>query len=79
MTDNLKSLIEAWCRSMYGRCISADHVAESGTRAISLCMMTGEAAGIAAAIAIENNVEPKNIPIDILQERLREGNRRIPE
>lgn len=62
-----------------GRCISADHVAESGTRAISLCMMTGEAAGIAAAIAIENNVEPKNIPIDILQERLREGNRRIPE
>lgn len=62
-----------------GRCISADHVAESGVRAISLCTMTGEAAGMAAAISIENKVEPKDVPLDLLKKHLREGNRRIPE
>lgn len=61
---NVKNLLVA------GRCISADHVAESGTRAISLCTMTGQAAGNAAALAVENGVAPEEIQIDKLQRRL---------
>lgn len=62
-----------------GRCISADHVAESGTRAISLCMMTGQAAGAAAGIAIEEQVKTADISIRKLQQVLRDGQLFIPE
>ena len=53
-----------------GRCISADHVAESGTRAISLCMMTGQAAGTAAALAVRDGLSPEKIKIRELQHLL---------
>lgn len=62
-----------------GRCISADHVAESGTRAISLCMMTGEAAGAAAALALRTGKKPGDICVRELQKLLRAQNIRIPE
>lgn len=62
-----------------GRCISADHVAESGTRAISLCMMTGEAAGAAAALALKTGKKPKDICVRQLQNMLRAQNIQIPE
>lgn len=62
-----------------GRCISADHVAESGTRAISLCMMTGQAAGAAAALSIRDHVAPKNINVEELQNILREQGISIPK
>lgn len=61
-----------------GRCISADHVAESGVRAISLCMMTGQAAGTAAAMAIESGVRPADVEITGLQRRLREQGLELP-
>lgn len=61
-----------------GRCISADHVAESGTRAISLCMMTGEAAGAAAALAVNGGCRPKDISVSQLQDILRKQNIRLP-
>ena len=61
-----------------GRCISADHVAESGTRAISLCMMTGEAAGAAAALALQTGKKPGHICVKQLQRMLREQNIHIP-
>lgn len=60
-----------------GRCISADHVAESGVRAISLCMMTGEAAGTAAALAVRDHVNPASVSVKELQELLRQ-NRNLP-
>lgn len=61
-----------------GRCISADHVAESGTRAISLCMMTGQAAGTAAALAIETGLKPEKVDIAELQRRLRKQGIELP-
>jgi Dehydrogenases (flavoproteins) len=53
-----------------GRCISCDHVAQSGIRAISACMQTGEAAGAAAGIAIESNLAVGDIDVSKLQEVL---------
>lgn len=61
-----------------GRCISADHVAESGVRAISLCMMTGEAAGAAAALAVRDGVTPGEISVKELQTILKQQNRTLP-
>jgi hypothetical protein len=50
-----------------GRCISADHVAEATTRAISACMLTGQAAGAAASLANRDGVAPKDVRIPELQ------------
>ena len=67
-----RSLIPVNVRNLIvsGRCISADHVAESGTRAISLCMMTGQAAGTAAALAVKEGVSPEQIEVRRLQKLL---------
>ena len=50
-----------------GRCISAGHVAESGVRAISLCTMTGQAAGTAAGLALRDRTAPAGIHVPELQ------------
>ncbi|MBH1940112.1 FAD-dependent oxidoreductase [Mobilitalea sibirica] len=54
-----------------GRCISADHVAESSIRGISCCMLTGQAAGAAAGLANKSKVAPKDIDVKELQAVLR--------
>jgi len=53
-----------------GRCISTEHIAEASIRAISACMATGEAAGTAAALAINNRTSPRKVDISLLRERL---------
>ena len=62
-----------------GRCISSDHVAQSGIRAISACMLTGEAAGAAAAIALADQVAPASVAIGKLQKTLFEQGVTLPE
>ncbi|MDL2319459.1 FAD-dependent oxidoreductase, partial [Eubacteriales bacterium OttesenSCG-928-A19] len=54
-----------------GRAISCDHVAQSGIRAISACMQTGEAAGAAAGLAQKACVRPGDVDIGALQDTLR--------
>ncbi len=54
-----------------GRCISVDHRVHNATKEIPPCMATGEAAGIAAALAVSQNVPVKQLPISDLQRRLR--------
>ena len=54
-----------------GRCISADHVAHGRSRNVPACMATGQAAGIAAAVALEGNTTVRHVAIDVVQARLR--------
>ena len=44
-----------------GRCLGADFVAQSSVRIQSTCRATGEAAGIAAAMAVSRNVQARDI------------------
>ena len=61
-----------------GRCISAGHVAESGARAISLCAMTGQAAGVAAALSVRDRCAPADVPVEELRSRLRQSGFTLP-
>ncbi len=62
--DGLKNLLVA------GRCISADYIAQGCTRSQAACMMTGQATGTAAALAVRAGVEPRAISIAELQATL---------
>ncbi len=62
-----------------GRCISADHVAESSIRGISACMLTGQAAGAAAGISCKEKVSPKDINVKKLQAILKEQGVDLPK
>jgi hypothetical protein len=53
-----------------GRCISADHVAHSSIRSIPGCMVTGQAAGTAAALASKKGITPRQLNIKELQNAL---------
>jgi ribulose 1,5-bisphosphate synthetase/thiazole synthase len=55
-----------------GRCISADHEAHARSRNMPACMSTGQAAGIAAAIAIEDGVLVRNVAVKKVQQALRD-------
>lgn len=57
-----------------GRCISADHVAHARSRNMPACMATGQAAGVAAAVAIEEGVTVRNVPVKKVQDALRKLN-----
>jgi FAD dependent oxidoreductase len=55
-----------------GRCISVDHRVHHATKEIPPCMATGEAAGTAAALAVNSGVSVKEIDVALLQDQLRD-------
>jgi len=55
-----------------GRCISSEGDAWEVTRVIPPAALTGQAAGAAAALAVENNTTPDRLEAAELQKRLRE-------
>jgi len=54
-----------------GRCISVDHRVHHATKEIPPCMATGQAAGIAAAMAAQGEGSVRDVDVASLQERLR--------
>ena len=54
-----------------GRCISADHIANGRSRNMPACMATGQAAGIAATVAVEDGVVVRRVSVPKVQRILR--------
>ncbi len=54
-----------------GRSISASHAAASAGKSMGNCVATGHAAGIAAALAVRQNTEPRSVAVAEIQEQLR--------
>ncbi|WP_439365395.1 FAD-dependent oxidoreductase [Bradyrhizobium sp. DASA03005] len=68
-----------------GRCASMTHEGQSAARVSGACFAMGEAAGSAAALALSGNRIPREIPIEKLQETLKQqgafigGDQAVPE
>ncbi|WP_407313093.1 FAD-dependent oxidoreductase [Desulfosporosinus sp. SB140] len=60
-----------------GRCVSADHIAQGCTRSQAACILTGQAAGTAATLAIKSGVKPREVSISELQKVLIQQNQII--
>lgn len=54
-----------------GRCISADTIAHASTRNMGACIVTGEAAGVAAAMAAQRGTDVPDLPVADVQNELR--------
>ena len=53
-----------------GRCISGTHRAHASYRVMGVCLATGQAAGIAAALAARENVSPRALDVKHIQDAL---------
>jgi hypothetical protein len=64
--DGLDNLLVAW------RCASMTHDGQSAARVSGACFAMGEAAGTAAALALDGNAAPRDIAVDKLQNQLKQ-------
>ena len=55
-----------------GRCASMTHDGQSAARVSGACFAMGEAAGTAAALALDGNAAPRHIDVGTLQSRLKQ-------
>lgn len=60
-----------------GRCISGDIMAHSAFRNMSCCVVTGQGAGVAAAISVKDNVSTFKVDIKKVQTVLKKQNVRV--
>lgn len=56
-----------------GRCLSADHEAQASVRIMPIVCCLGEAAGVAAAVAVKNGTNAENADISEIQKILEEN------
>ncbi|MDA8056238.1 MAG: FAD-dependent oxidoreductase [Thermoplasmatales archaeon] len=61
LPKNIENLITA------GRCISSDEEAFASVRNTPVCAITGEAAGVAAALSAKYGVVPRRLPVEKIQ------------
>jgi hypothetical protein len=54
-----------------GRCVAGDKVSHAATRQMMCCTVTGQGAGVAAAISLQAGVTPRKVDILRVQEALR--------
>ena len=55
-----------------GRCASMTHDGQSAARVSGACFAMGEAAGTAAALALDGNAMPRDIAVQTLQQKLKQ-------
>ena len=60
-----------------GRSSGGDRVAHAATRNMACCVVTGQGAGVAAALAVRLGVDPTTVPIDEIHDELRRQDVRL--
>jgi hypothetical protein len=60
-----------------GRCVSGDKIAHGATRSMMCCALTGQAAGVAAALSIKDNVSTWVVDVGRVQSALKKQGVRI--
>lgn len=70
-----RSLLPRGCNNLLvaGKTLSCSSQAVGGMRCMPAAMAMGQAAGIAAAMAVRDNASPKDVSVDELQAELRRG------
>lgn len=62
-----------------GRAVSSDHGANSALRVQASCMAMGQAAGVVAALAASNRIDPREVPLDLVRQRLTDIGHIVPD
>lgn len=60
-----------------GRCVAGDKISHAATRQMACCMVTGQGAGVAAAVSIKDDVSCRQVDISKVQEALKKQSVRI--
>lgn len=71
LPQNIDNLLVA------GRCIAGDKFAHASTRSMMCCTVTGQGAGVAAAVAVKTGRSPQAVDIESVQQALRKQNVRL--
>ena len=61
-----------------GRCLSSDRLANSALRVQASCMAMGQAAGVAAALAASQHVQPAQVPLEEIRKTLQAHGAIVP-
>ncbi|MBA7586521.1 hypothetical protein ES708_28523 [subsurface metagenome] len=70
--QNLKNVLVA------GRCVSSDRAIQASIRVMPGCYITGQAAGIAASIAVNDNTDTRGFNVKKLQRKLQDAGAFLP-
>jgi ribulose 1,5-bisphosphate synthetase/thiazole synthase len=60
-----------------GRCVAGDKISHAATRQMCCCIVTGQGAGVAAAVSIKDNVDFRQVNISTVQKVLKKQGVRI--
>lgn len=60
-----------------GRCVAGDKIAHAATRAMMCCTVTGQAAGVAAAVSLKHKVTCRQVPVALVQQALEHQGARV--
>jgi len=79
-TVPLRALVPKDSRNIMvaGRCVSSDRLANSGLRVQASCMAMGQAAGVTAALAVQTDATPLEVPLKDIRRMLRKHGAIIP-
>jgi len=55
-----------------GRCASCTHIALGSLRVMAPCLAMGEAAGTAAALSLQAQLSPRQLPVNLLRQKLQQ-------
>jgi len=60
-----------------GRCVAGDPISHAAMRNMMACTVTGQGAGVAAAVSVRHGVSPRDVDIKLVQEELKKQGVRL--